>query len=70
MLEVEHLLTRREVAELLNVSTRTLDRWREAGVGPAWMEFGGVVRSGIRYRRADVLRYLRGTVVAGAQGAS
>lgn len=30
------LLTSKEVAKLLGVTTLTLGRWRRAGTGPAW----------------------------------
>ena len=43
-------LTKAELAERWQVNERTLDRWREAGTGPAWMKLNG----SIRYRAEDV----------------
>jgi excisionase family DNA binding protein len=48
------LLTKREVAALLRISVRTLERLTEAGEGPSSIKFG---RSR-RWRRADVERWL------------
>jgi predicted site-specific integrase-resolvase len=45
----EHL-TRSELARRWQLSGRTLDRWRVAGTGPAWLELNGR----IRYRLEDV----------------
>lgn len=48
------LLTPREVADLARVSTKTLSNRRHMGQGPAFVKAGSVVR----YRSADVLRWL------------
>jgi excisionase family DNA binding protein len=44
------LLPQAELAQLLNVSERTLERWRMEGVGPAYIKAGRRVL----YRRQDV----------------
>ena len=44
----------RELAALLQVSRRTLDRYRAKGIGPAYEKVNGRVR----YRRADVEAWL------------
>jgi len=46
----EFLLTPREVARVVGVTTELLRKWRERGKGPAWAELEGLVR----YREADV----------------
>lgn len=46
-------LTQADLAERWRVSTRTLDRWREQGRGPAWMKLNGR----ILYRTEDVLAF-------------
>ena len=46
-------LSAQEVAQRWSVSVRTLERWRAAGSGPAWLRLG----SGVRYRLADVLAF-------------
>lgn len=50
----EHF-SRAELAERWRITTRTLDRWRVAETGPAWMRLNGR----IRYRVADVLAFER-----------
>jgi predicted DNA-binding transcriptional regulator AlpA len=37
---IEALLTEREAAELLTLSLRTLQTYRENGTGPAYVQFG------------------------------
>jgi excisionase family DNA binding protein len=48
------LLTQQQLADELQVSVRTLERWRQEGTGPAFIQVG---RSP-RYRRADVDAWL------------
>jgi excisionase family DNA binding protein len=48
------LLTQQQLADELQVSVRTLERWRQEGSGPAFIQVG---RSP-RYRRADVDAWL------------
>jgi hypothetical protein len=48
------LLDSHEVAELLKLSDRTLERHRAAGTGPAYIAVGGAVR----YLRRDVLAFI------------
>ena len=53
------LLTPAEVAELLKISIGTLNNWRYAGRGPAWIDIsdspGGNKR--IRYSVADIKEF-------------
>jgi hypothetical protein len=46
-------LTQHELAERFRLSGRTLERWRAAHYGPAWITLGG----SIRYRMSDVLAW-------------
>jgi excisionase family DNA binding protein len=46
----DRLLTQQQLADELEVSVRTLERWRQQGTGPAFIRVG---RSP-RYRRADL----------------
>jgi excisionase family DNA binding protein len=48
------LLTQQQLAEELQVSVRTLERWRQEGTGPAFIQVG---RSP-RYRRVDIDAWL------------
>jgi hypothetical protein len=50
----DELLDSHEIAELLKLSDRTLERHRAAGTGPAYIAVGGV----IRYLRRDVLAFV------------
>lgn len=53
-LELDSLLTSRDVAALLHVSPSTLCRWRDRGTGPAWLDLGGIPR----YALADVASWI------------
>jgi len=48
------LLTQKETAKLLSISTKTLEAWRREGKGPPSIKVGGA----IRYRRSDLERYI------------
>ena len=48
------LLTPEQVADLLKVSTGTLENWRVKGDGPPFVKLGHKRRSPVRYRRKDV----------------
>jgi excisionase family DNA binding protein len=50
----EELLTQQQLADELQVSVRTLERWRQEGTGPAFVRVG---RSP-RYRRSDIDAWL------------
>ena len=50
----DKLLTQQQLADELQLSLRTLERWRQQGTGPAFIQVG---RSP-RYRRADVDAWL------------
>ena len=56
MLVLPVLMTTAEVAKVLQVNRSTLSRWRAAGIGPrvVWLS-----PSMPRYRRADVVEWLR-----------
>ena len=56
----ERLLTAREVAELLGVSTETVLRWTRAGDLPAIRLPGGA----IRYRPSELEAWLAGRATA------
>ena len=51
-------LTTIEVAELLRLSRRTLERMRVEGTGPRYLKAGPGKRSRVLYREADVLTWL------------
>jgi excisionase family DNA binding protein len=50
----EKLLTPEEVAERLQVTLRTLQRWRTSGTGPAYIKSGRL----IRYPEGDLKAWL------------
>jgi len=53
---LEDMLTTRQLAEVLAVSSRTLDNWRSASRGPAYFRIEGA----IRYRMSDVEAWIAG----------
>lgn len=55
----ERLLAPRQLAEALNVTTKTLERWRMTGDGPPYIR---VSRKVVRYRLSDVESFLAGRV--------
>ncbi len=50
------LATRAQVAAFTQLSLPTLARWAAEGTGPKFVKLGGA----IRYRRDDVLSWIRG----------
>jgi excisionase family DNA binding protein len=52
--EVPQLLTPKEAAEMLGVSTRTLAQWRKAGRHLSWIHLGGQVR----YRLSTIQEFM------------
>ena len=55
------LLTSREVAALLSVSVRSLERWRTSGL--SGLKFVRINRRSIRYRQQDLDAYVAARVV-------
>ncbi len=52
------VLTTVEVAELLRISRRTLERMRVEGTGPRYLKVGPGKRSRVIYRQQDILTWL------------
>ena len=52
------LLTATQTADLLQVHTNTLSRWRLRNTGPRYIRISDGPR-GVRYRRADLERWLQ-----------
>ena len=50
MHEPDRLLTPGELASRLVITTKTLEKWRQLGVGPIWTKVG----SRVRYALVDV----------------
>lgn len=48
------LLSQDAVAELLGVTVRTVERWREEGSGPPFVKIG----RGVRYDERDLIAWL------------
>ena len=53
-MKLQALLTQKQVADLIGVSRKTIERWRYEGAGPAWLRVG----QGVRYHPADVTAWL------------
>jgi len=51
-------LTTIEVAEILRVSRRTLERMRVEGTGPRYLKVGPGKRSRVIYREQEILTWL------------
>ncbi len=47
--QLRTLLTEKEAAERLKVSQRTLQSWRQRGIGPAYTKLGAGTRAPVRY---------------------
>jgi len=56
-------MTEVDLAKRLDISTRTLQQWRRAGIGPAFIRIG---QNTIRYREEDVLAYEESKIEGGA----
>lgn len=54
------LLTTREVAKILRLSSRTLEGMRRNGKGPIFVRLGTDQNSKVVYRRKDIILWLRG----------
>lgn len=54
---MERMYTTAEVAVMLKVSVRTLERWRREGIGPRWVTFG---KRGVRYPESGMAEILTG----------
>jgi predicted DNA-binding transcriptional regulator AlpA len=52
---MERILNQKEVAKLLGVSTRTLERHRIAGTGPRYILLGKLVR----YQQSDLVDFVK-----------
>ncbi len=53
------LLTPKEAAALLRVSTDTLEAWRAKRQGPPWTKLGDGQRSPVRYPREGIEKFLK-----------
>ena len=62
--EADRLLTRAQVADLLRLSTCTVDAWRERHRGPKYIRLS---KRAIRYRLADVQEFIRRNEVSAEQ---
>ncbi len=54
----DRYLTTEEVARIMRVSPRTLERMRGNGTGPAFIKIGPGLRAPVRYRESVVYAYL------------
>lgn len=55
-------LTRGQVAEVLGLSVKTLDKWALLGIGPRFRRLGS---RAVRYAPADVERYIESAATGG-----
>jgi len=52
--EMDRLLNQKEVAEILGVSTKTLEYWRWKNIGPKFYKIGKLAR----YKESEVRLYI------------
>jgi hypothetical protein len=52
------LLREQDAAPLLTVTIKTLQAWRCSGQGPRFIKLGSGLRSPVRYRRSELMRFL------------
>lgn len=52
---VDRLINQNEVASIIGVAPKTLERWRGNGTGPRFVRVGGRLA---RYRFSDVMAYV------------
>jgi predicted DNA-binding transcriptional regulator AlpA len=64
-IDPDALLTEIHAADFLSMSVRTLQSWRGQGRGPAHVQAGRA----IRYRRSDLIDWIRRNTVAHNAGA-
>jgi DNA-binding transcriptional MerR regulator len=57
--DIDALLAEVYAAELLGLSSRTLQAWRTKGIGPAFVRAGRA----IRYRRRDLIAWMDANTV-------
>jgi hypothetical protein len=62
----EPLENEETVANRLNVSVRTLQKWRWQGKGPRYIKLGAGTFGAVRYRQSDVDAY----IAAGARAST
>jgi predicted DNA-binding transcriptional regulator AlpA len=65
----DKLMDQQEVADMLGLSTKTLEYWRWKKVGPRYLKLGRLAR----YRMSDVMAYIKSLikdqeVVTGCKG--
>jgi len=64
--ENRNLLDERGAANLLNLSVRTLQRWRSKGIGPQFVRLS--TNRCVRYARSDLMNWLEGRSVPTTTG--
>jgi predicted DNA-binding transcriptional regulator AlpA len=57
------VITKRRVAAMIDVTTRTIDRWVSLGTFPSPLRLGNGVRPRVRWRRSDVEAFLSSRMV-------
>lgn len=63
--ELPVIMSPRALAEILEISTKSLERYRADGTGPRWIKLPG--SSLIRYTRRDVSAWLEQCSAGGAK---
>lgn len=54
------LFSRRETAEILGMSTSTLDRLKQKGMGPKFQKNDSALNSSVKYSKEEIINYIDG----------
>lgn len=63
-MSVEKMLSQQQVAQILGVSTKTLEYWRWKKKGPKFLKIGRLAR----YRESDIIAYIQSLVRQEVEG--
>ena len=61
---MDNLINKKQLAELLNISVKTLDLWVSKGKGPRYLKIGRMVR----FTKADVENFIQNLSENSSQG--
>jgi predicted site-specific integrase-resolvase len=64
------ILDQKAAAERLNVSVRTLERWRLSNDGPSYVKYTDTIRGAVRYRESDLEAWIASRVRASTSEAA
>jgi hypothetical protein len=57
------IVDQKEAAAVLRVQERTLEAWRQRGVGPQFLRYQTGKRGVVRYKMSDLVAYIESSAV-------